>query len=174
MAAVAIQCEAPGGRRYAHRIISDARALLKLLLLDKSELSLVLTCDSAMRELNRAYRGKDRPTDVLSFPQFEDPAGIGEHVARAAAATPAVLGDVVISIDTSLRQAARFGVSPASRLRTLLIHGMLHLVGYDHERSPIEARRMFARERELAAALESAAKCFGRRSASLLQTTQYP
>ncbi len=66
------------------------------------------------------------------------------------------LGDVVISIDTALRQARELGVSPAARLRTLLIHGFLHLLGHDHERSVAEARRMFARERRLAARLDSA------------------
>jgi ssRNA-specific RNase YbeY (16S rRNA maturation enzyme) len=56
-------------------------------------------------------------------------------------------------VDTARRQARRLGVAPAARMRTLLVHGLLHLLGYDHERSPAEARRMFARERELAAAL---------------------
>jgi rRNA maturation RNase YbeY len=59
----------------------------------------------------------------------------------------------VISVDTARRQARRLAVAPAARMRTLLVHGLLHLLGYDHERSPAEARRMFARERELAAAL---------------------
>jgi rRNA maturation RNase YbeY len=63
------------------------------------------------------------------------------------------LGDIVISIDTALRQARQLHVTPDDRIRTLLIHGLLHLLGYDHERSASEARRMFARERELAAAL---------------------
>jgi rRNA maturation RNase YbeY len=73
------------------------------------------------------------------------------------------LGDVVISVDTARRQARRLGVAPATRMRTLLMHGVLHLLGYDHERSPAEARRMFARERELAAALEGAASARSRR-----------
>ncbi|HTT77537.1 MAG TPA: rRNA maturation RNase YbeY [Candidatus Binataceae bacterium] len=70
------------------------------------------------------------------------------------AALPHLLGDVVISLDTASRQALALGQSLRERLRTLLIHGVLHLIGYDHERSPAEARRMFARERELAAALD--------------------
>jgi rRNA maturation RNase YbeY len=73
------------------------------------------------------------------------------------------LGDVVISVDTARRQARRLGVAPAARMCTLLMHGVLHLLGYDHERSPVEARRMFARERELAAALEGAASARSRR-----------
>jgi rRNA maturation RNase YbeY len=72
------------------------------------------------------------------------------------------LGDVVISVDTARRQARRLGVAPDARMRTLLMHGVLHLLGYDHERSPAEARRMFARERELAAALEGAANARSR------------
>jgi rRNA maturation RNase YbeY len=68
---------------------------------------------------------------------------------------PLLLGDIVISIDTAQRQAFRLKQTCASRLRTLLIHGLLHLHGYDHERSPREARRMFARERELTAELEA-------------------
>jgi probable rRNA maturation factor len=130
--------------------------LLSLLSLDNCELSLVLTGDSPIRELNRAFRGKDRSTDVLSFPQLDDCAAVRPEYAAAHHETePAALGDVVISVDTALRQAERFGVSPESRLRTLLIHGVLHLLGYDHEKSRTDARRMFAQERELAAALAS-------------------
>jgi rRNA maturation RNase YbeY len=80
--------------------------------------------------------------------------------ARARAAgdsrPPLVLGDVVISVDTARRQSHALDVATAARIRTLLIHGLLHLLGYDHERSPAEARCMFARERELAAGLAEA------------------
>jgi rRNA maturation RNase YbeY len=113
--------------------------------------------------LNREFRGKDRPTDVLSFSQLEEttpggmPSGLrlppGQACLPLVPAAGAALGDVVISVDTARRQARRLGVAPAARMRTLLVHGLLHLLGYDHERSPAEARRMFARERELAAAL---------------------
>ena len=83
------------------------------------------------------------------------PGGLAEP-APAGTLVPApgtALGDVVISVDTARRQARRLGLAPAVRMRTLLVHGLLHLLGYDHERSLAEARRMFARERELAAAL---------------------
>jgi probable rRNA maturation factor len=133
--------------------------LLSLLSLDNCELSLVLTGDSPIRELNRAFRGKDRSTDVLSFPQLDDCAAVRPEYAAAHHETePAALGDVVISVDTALRQAEWLGVSPESRLRTLLIHGVLHLLGYDHEKSRADARRMFAQERDLAAALASGKK----------------
>jgi probable rRNA maturation factor len=155
MRAVLLKSETPGARRYLRAVSADARALLSLLSLDNCELSLVLTGDSPIRELNRAFRGKDRSTDVLSFPQLDDCAAVRPEYAAHHETEPAALGDVVISVDTALRQAERFGVSPESRLRTLLIHGVLHLLGYDHEKSRTDARRMFAQERELAAALAS-------------------
>ena len=135
--------------------------------------------DRAMRNLNRRFRAKDRPTDVLSFAQLpehtgeehrsNDPFPRQRRAAGARRTPPAppvgiarrpglMLGDVVISVDTALRQARRLRVAPAARLRTLLIHGLLHLLGYDHERSAAEAKRMLARERELAAQLRRAAK----------------
>jgi rRNA maturation RNase YbeY len=156
---VAVKCEAPNARSYLRRFNADARALLKLLSLDSYELSLVLTGDSAIRELNRAFRGRDSSTDVLSFPQFDDFANArDDHALGDQEVVPTSLGDVVISVDTVVRQAARLGVAPESRLRTLLIHGVLHLLGYDHEKSRAEARRMFAYERELVAALTSNGK----------------
>jgi probable rRNA maturation factor len=151
--------------------------LLKLLSLDHYELSLVLTGDPSIRELNRAFRGKDRSTDVLSFPQLDNCAEAGpQHAAAHGETMPAVLGDVVISVDTALRQAERLGVTPESRLRSLLIHGVLHLLGYNHEKSQAEARRMFARERELAAILTSGEKGFSRISAPapMPATAQHP
>ena len=153
--AVVLKCEAPSARRYIRAVTADARALLKLLSLHNCELSLVLTGDSPMRQLNRAFRGKDSSTDVLSFPQLDNSAVVGGKRGAADGLPPAVLGDVVISVDTARRQAERLGVTPESRLRTLLIHGMLHLLGYDHEKSSARARRMFARERALDTALES-------------------
>ncbi len=108
--------------------------------LAEAELSLVLVSDAVMRRLNRDWRGKDRPTDVLSFAQAEGPGG----------APAGLLGDVVISLDTARRQAAERAAPLGSELDRLLVHGVLHLLGYDHERSPAEARRMQRRERALA------------------------
>jgi probable rRNA maturation factor len=93
-----------------------------------------------MRRLNRDWRGKDRPTDVLSFAQREGAGG----------APRGLLGDVVISVDTARRQAAERAAPLAHELDRLLIHGVLHLLGYDHEHSAAEARRMQRRERQLA------------------------
>src|SRR5271169_5212713 len=125
------------------------------------ELSLTLTSDRAIRKLNREYRGIDAPTDVLSFSQIEQAGAPPDP--RSVKNRPGLpVGDVVISIDTALRQAREYRVTPSSRLRRLLVHGFLHLIGYDHERSPSDARRMFARERKLAAAMEDRARVASR------------
>ena len=133
----------------------------------------MLVDDRRIRVLNRDFRAKDESTDVLSFPQFDEAMDDvapgrgrarprrarprpGEAPAAAENRPPLLLGDVVISVDTARRQAHALGVATAVRIRTLLIHGLLHLLGYDHERSPAEARRMFARERELATRLADA------------------
>lgn len=114
--------------------------------LTDSELSVTIVGDRTMRRLNREYRQKDAPTNVLSFPQSADgfPAGV-----------PRLLGDVVISVDTALREAEEEGVSLADRLGFLLLHGILHVAGYDHERSgEAEARRMERKQRQLARLLK--------------------
>jgi rRNA maturation RNase YbeY len=159
--AVEIRCDATRALRYARGLRSDAVRLMRALELDACELSLLIVDDRAMRTLNRRFRAKDRPTDVLSFAQLAEHHGErhrsdGAHSAQIAHGPGSLLGDVVISVDTALRQARRLRVAPAARLRTLLIHGLLHLLGYDHERSAAEAKRMFARERELAAMLPQA------------------
>jgi len=133
----------------------DAARLLGAMGLGRCELSIIVVDDATIRGLNREFRGKDTPTDVLSFSQLEEAGGLPPNPAEIANSPRTVLGDVVISIDTAICQAEEFEVTPAARLRRLLIHGVLHLIGYDHERSLAEARRMFARERELEASLAS-------------------
>ncbi|MBM9529311.1 pyridoxine 5'-phosphate synthase [Desulfoprunum benzoelyticum] len=109
--------------------------------------SLHLVADAEIQELNRRYRHKDQPTNVLSFP-FAD--GIDPALAELPVAE---LGDIVISLDTAGREAREFGQSFDHRLLWLVTHGLLHLLGYDHERSPAEEQRMQAREEELLARL---------------------
>ncbi|HZU88526.1 MAG TPA: rRNA maturation RNase YbeY [Stellaceae bacterium] len=107
------------------------------------ELSLVLTDDAEQRRLNRRYRGHDRPTNVLSFPTgAAAPQAARQRTARAA---PLLLGDVVLACETVAREAAEQQKPLADHLRHLVVHGVLHLLGYDHavER---EARRMEALE----------------------------
>lgn len=112
-----------------------------------SELSVTIVGDRSMRTLNRDYLGKDRPTNVISFSMQE-----GEY----GNLNPDLLGDVVISADTTAREAEEGGIRFEERLVFLLLHGILHLTGYDHERSgEAEAARMEKREAELFALLQS-------------------
>ena len=101
------------------------------------ELSIAVTDDETVRELNRRYRGVDAPTDVLSFSLQDDSDG-----------DESLLGELVIALPTAQRQAVEQGHSLEEELAHLLVHGLLHLLGYDHER-PAEARRMRAREEAL-------------------------
>jgi len=93
-----------------------------------------------MRALNRLYRGMDKTTDVLSFSLLE---GRFPHI------QPEVLGDIVISIPVAVRQATESGHSLSHELDSLLVHGLLHVLGYDHELGPREAARMKRMEQRL-------------------------
>lgn len=111
------------------------------------EIHLALTDDARIRVLNREYRKKDRATDVLSFPQF-DPKEISGRSKKKVAVPGPYLGDLVISTETTLKQAKEFGVTKRAELMRLVVHGVLHLCGYDHEKVPAaEAQRMRRRER---------------------------
>ncbi len=105
-----------------------------------SEVSIAVVGDVAIRGLNRRYRRTDRATDVLAFPQ-DGPGGL--------------LGDVVISAARAAAQAPRYGHTVARELRLLVIHGVLHLLGYDDER-PAAARRMHRRQQQVLRALDAA------------------
>jgi len=109
-----------------------ARAMLALLQLPDCELSILLTGDDQIHNLNKIYRNKDRPTDVLAFAQRE-----GEHGERAGR----LLGDVVVSVPTARRQAAAAGRALRDEMTMLLAHGLLHLLGWDH-RTDAEDRAM--------------------------------
>ena len=163
--AVDLRCEIARGETLKPALRRDALRILRFLKLVNGELSLVLVSDRGIRRLNREYRGKDKATDVLSFPLNESgeidahPKGAGrrsggEIKAKSdSPAPPFALGDVVISVETAWRQARTLDETLPARMRTLLIHGTLHLLGFDHERSRSEAQRMFAKERELASLL---------------------
>jgi probable rRNA maturation factor len=109
-------------------------------------LSLVLTDDETIARLNRVYRGVDAPTDVLSFPQL-DPA------AAAPEGAPAMLGDIVVSLPRAAKQAEEYGHSYRRELGFLLVHGLLHLLGYDHE-NPADAALMEERQEAIMRALD--------------------
>jgi probable rRNA maturation factor len=100
--------------------------------LTAAELSLVFASDARVRRLNRDYRDKDRPTDVLAFAMREGPAAPEDE---------GLLGDVIISVETARRQARSRRRPLEAELRMLLAHGLLHLVGYDHQTTR-EERRM--------------------------------
>ncbi len=109
---------------------------------EETELSLIITDDEAVRELNRRFRGVDAPTDVLAFG-----AGAEEHFVTAPESHP-YLGDVAISYQRALVQSEELGHAVAEELKLLVIHGILHLLGYDH-REEADARKMREREERI-------------------------
>ena len=131
--------ELGGGFKTSLKKISKS-VLKRLEAAQDTELSITFIDDSKMRELNRSYRSIDRTTDVLSFPQGEGP-------------DETLLGDVVISLDTALRNSRRYGISRDEEIRKLLVHGVLHLFGYDHKKKK-ERDEMREKEREILLALK--------------------
>jgi len=117
-------------------------AILAALQLKKVEVSIVLTDDKTIHELNRVYRHKDRPTDVLAFAMREGELG---HLAGE------VLGDVIVSVETARKQAHERQVEVLEEVTMLIAHGLLHLLGWDHE-TPAKDRRMRAETDRLCAA----------------------
>jgi probable rRNA maturation factor len=146
-------------RRLAERVLAAVGEA-------RSELSVDLVGDGRMRRLNCQYRKKDRTTDVLAFAMRDAHAGERQgarggkprvkedgRLFQAVHRVPDMLGDVVISVPTARRQAKEGGRSLSEELAWLLVHGVLHLCGYDHERSGAEARRMKRREQAVLRAL---------------------
>lgn len=131
------------------RLERSARAILTDVGETSAELGILFVGDKRMRGLNRRYRGKDRTTDVLAFAMREAtrPQAPRQAQGRPALLMPDMLGDVAISIPTARRQAKEARRSLDEELTCLLVHGILHLCGYDHERGEKEARRMHRRER---------------------------
>jgi probable rRNA maturation factor len=106
-------------------VLRRARVVFRALQLGKAELSLVLTDDAEIHELNKTYRHKDRPTDVLAFAMREGEAG-GDAASE-------LLGDVIVSVETARKQARAGGHDLLSEVTMLMTHGILHLLGWDHE-----------------------------------------
>ena len=104
--------------------------------------SLLFTSDAEVHALNREWRGKDQPTNVLSFPMLART----ELLALAPAGPPELLGDIALALETCTREAAHKGSSLEHHTAHLIVHGLLHLAGYDHETSPAAARAMEALE----------------------------
>lgn len=154
---VEVSCDLKGAGRYAPGVRDDAMRLLDFANLGRAELSLLLTGDRRIAVMNRVYRRKRGPTDVLSFGRAGGAkAESNASAKRGPAEIDNLLGDVVISIETAARQARELDQSVRRRLRTLLVHGVLHLIGFDHQRAD-EARLMFAVQNSFEARLAPAA-----------------
>ena len=125
-----------------------ARGLKRRLRMGKKEFNICFVDDNAIRRMNLAYRGKDKATDVLSFP-WNETDGSHRPQPRSASRRGEIdefrnfLGDVVISVETARRNAAAEGHATVNEIRWLILHGVLHLLGYDHER---DAGEMIALE----------------------------
>jgi len=113
------------------------------------DVSVVFASDHLIQELNRTYRQHDRPTNVLAFPQYPTYDGEPAH--------PMVLGDVVVSLPSAAREAHEQQQSLEAYVVYLLAHGLLHLLGYDHEHSAAQRQRMEQRERDVLAHLRAQA-----------------
>lgn len=117
-----------------------AKTILADFSLPDAEVSISLVDDGRIQELNRRYLGRDKPTNVLAFSMRE-----GEF----ASLHPQLLGDVVISVDTARRQSNRFGLNETEMVILLMIHGILHLLGYDHEGIKKGASKMALKQKEM-------------------------
>jgi probable rRNA maturation factor len=122
-----------GRRGLKGKVRSFTEAILRGLDVTRREISILLTTDAEIKELNSEYRGKDRPTDVLSFPMDD----------------PLLIGDVVISVERATSQALQYGAREDEELARLLAHGTLHLLGFDHENGGRQAAKMKRKEEEL-------------------------
>jgi probable rRNA maturation factor len=124
--------------RTLSRFLASAQAALRL----KGQVTVLLTTDTAIAKLNRQFRGKNKATDVLSFPTDGPIRGSGSE---------RIAGDLAVSVTTALGQAAEQGHSLATEIKVLILHGLLHLAGYDHE---VDNGKMARRERVLRAKLK--------------------
>lgn len=142
---VLVRSDHPGGT-YAGRVLRVHAARFLEALRQSGELSVLVATDREIRRLNREFRQTDKSTDVLSFEQ---------DVSRG------LLGDIVISLDTARRQAKEDKRLLTDELARLLAHGLLHLLGHDHETTAADARRMAAAEVELLGHVGLVGKAFG-------------
>jgi probable rRNA maturation factor len=130
------------------RLKRRTESMLTLLQLQKSELSLVFSDDAQLHELNKLYRGKDRPTDVLAFPMHEGEFGLLHSRLPAG-----LLGDVIVSVPTANRQARAARRPVLDEITMLVAHGLLHLLGWDHETAAKDRAMRAETDRLVAAAI---------------------
>jgi probable rRNA maturation factor len=133
------------------RFLKRAQGLVAL----DGEVDVLLTSDAEVKRLNKAFRGKNKATDVLSFPAAEEAEGLA--------------GDLAVSLDTAARQAAEHGHALRDEVRILLLHGLLHLAGEDHE---TDSGEMAAREQELRRELKLPVGLIERASAKRARKTR--
>ncbi len=132
------------------RIRKDLAGALSLLGCEEAELSILFVGSAKMKQLNTLYRGIPKETDVLSFAMHEGNA-FRYHAGRSTPhdSQPLVLGDIVISVPKTIIQSREYETSFQDELRRLLIHGLLHLLGYDHEKSRYQKLQMEKKEKEI-------------------------
>ncbi len=128
--------------------------MLEKLKLQKTEIGILFVNDSRSRELNHTYRGKDSPTDVLSFPLFNSLNEIKKATKENIYDEDLPVGDVVVNLHQAKRQAKQYQVELDEEVLRLIVHGILHLCGYDHEASKRQAQQMFRKEKELLDAIK--------------------
>ena len=115
----------------------------------EAEVSVTLTDNEGIHELNRDFRGIDRPTDVLSFPLFDGDLSESDLTDENGEKRKVPLGDIVVSMEKALEQATEYDHSLERELAFLCVHSVLHLLGYDHERGEEEEKDMFRRQDEI-------------------------
>lgn len=125
------------------KIIRDTQKILEILDYADFDVGIWITTNATIQKYNREYRKKDAPTDILSFPAYPD-LKAGERL-EVCCPDEQELGDLIISAEYVAREAEKLGVSFDERLRLLLVHGILHLLGYDHIKD-VDFRRMRAKE----------------------------
>jgi rRNA maturation RNase YbeY len=140
----------------AAQLIKDAQTFLTALGYEDFDLGIWITTNATIKKYNRDYRQKDKPTDILSFP-YHDTLKAGKRI-KVSEPEDENLGDLIISAAYVKKDAVRLGISFERRMRRLLVHGICHLLGYDHIKTS-EYKVMLAKEREL---LENA---FGKQEA---------
>lgn len=138
--AVEVQCESACSAAIQELLAKAVRRVLSQRQHPPCEVSVLITSDAQIQELNGEYRGKNEPTDVLSFPMDDDPDIEG---------APRFLGDIVISLERAIEQAEDYGHSVEREVAFLAVHGTLHLLGYDHDSEAGEAEMRALEEETL-------------------------
>lgn len=131
----------------AERVLEAVEQLAPELANERLQASLLFTSDEEVHVLNREWRGKDKPTNVLSFPMLERE----DLLDFAPDGTPELLGDLALACETCTREASEKGVSIEDHASHLIVHGLLHLAGHDHETSDADAEAMEALETKILA-----------------------